>query len=77
MTPSGDTTPSQSGLGSNDNEGVLHIPKMSKAGATPLDGLMSWTLHFSMDFIISSGTYKDESKVLQYFRHVRHNKPSL
>ena len=27
--------------GVNGNEGVLHIPQISKAGATPSDGLMS------------------------------------
>ena len=39
---SGATTPSQCGLGSNDNEGVQHIPQTSKAGALPSDGLMSY-----------------------------------
>ena len=39
---SGATTPGQSGPGSNGNKGVLHIPQMSKAGASPSDCLMSY-----------------------------------
>ena len=30
----GTTTPGQNGLGSNDNEGILHIPQSSKDGAS-------------------------------------------
>ena len=37
----GTTNPDQSGPGSNGNEGLLHIPQSSKAGAMPSDGLMS------------------------------------
>ena len=36
---SGATIPGQSGPGSNVNEGVLHIPQISKAGASPSDCL--------------------------------------
>ena len=39
------TTPGQSGLRSNSNEGVLHIIKISKAGGSPLDGLISYWRH--------------------------------
>ena len=39
---SGATTPVQKGLGSNDNEGVLHIPQISKARALPSDGFISY-----------------------------------
>ena len=35
----------QSGPGSNGNEGVLHIPLISKAGVSPSDGLMSYLRH--------------------------------
>ena len=38
-TLSGATTPGQSGPKSNSNEGVLHIPQISKAGASPSDDL--------------------------------------
>ena len=41
-TPSDVTTPGQSGPGSNDNEGALRIPQISKAGALPSDCLMSY-----------------------------------
>ena len=44
-TLSGVTTPGQSGPGSNGNEGVLHIPQISKAGVLPSDGLMSYPIH--------------------------------
>ena len=44
-TLSGTTTPSQSGPGSNGNEGVLHVLQISKAGASPSDGLMSYLGH--------------------------------
>ena len=36
------TTPDQRGPGSNGNEGVIHIPQISKAGALPSDCLMSY-----------------------------------
>ena len=39
-TLSGTTTPSQSRLGSNGNEGVLHIPQISEAGALASDSLI-------------------------------------
>ena len=45
-TLSGATTPGQSGPGSNGNEGVLHIPKISSiTGASSSDGLMSYLGH--------------------------------
>ena len=44
-TLSGATTPGQSGPGSNDNKRVFHIPQISKAGASPLDCLMSHSGH--------------------------------
>ena len=40
-TLSGTTSLGQSGPGSNDNEGVIHIPPSSKTGESPLDCLMS------------------------------------
>ena len=33
------TTPNQSGQGSNDNEGLLHIPQSSRTGASPSDAV--------------------------------------
>ena len=42
---SGVTTPGRSGPGSNANEGVLHIPQISKAGPSLWDGLMSYPRH--------------------------------
>ena len=45
MTQSGPTTPSQSGPGSNGIERVGHIPEIYKAGASPSDGLMSYSGH--------------------------------
>ena len=47
LTPSsctllGATTPGQSGPVSNGNEGVLHIPQISRAGASPSDSLVSY-----------------------------------
>ena len=41
-TLSGATTPGQGGAGSNDNEGVLQIPQISKARASLLDSLISY-----------------------------------
>ena len=35
----------QSGSGGNGNEGVLHILQISKTGASPPDGLMSYPEH--------------------------------
>ena len=43
-TLSGATTLGQSGPGTNDNEGVLHIPQSSSFGASPWDCLMSYIL---------------------------------
>ena len=40
--PTGVTTPGQSGPGSNGNEGVLHIPQIFKAEASPSDCFMSY-----------------------------------
>ena len=39
---SGASTPGESGPGGNGNEGVLHIPQISKNGASLSDGLMSY-----------------------------------
>ena len=36
------TTPDQSGAGSNDNEGILHIPQSSMTGAIPSSDLVSY-----------------------------------
>ena len=44
-TLSGANTPSQSEPGSNGNERVLHIPQISKAGASPSDGFISYPGH--------------------------------
>ena len=44
-TLSSATTPGQSGPRSNGNEGVLCILQISKYGASPLDGLMSYPGH--------------------------------
>ena len=38
-TLSGATTPGKSEPGSNDNEGVLYIPQIYMAGASPPDSL--------------------------------------
>ena len=46
MALSGATTPSQSGPGSNGNEGVLHIPQTSSiTGTSPSDCLVSYPGH--------------------------------
>ena len=42
MTLSGATTPGRRGPGSNGNEGLVQIPQISKAGASPPDGWMSY-----------------------------------
>ena len=44
-TLSNATTPGQSGSGRNGNEEVLHIPLISKAGASPSNCLMSYSGH--------------------------------
>ena len=44
-TLAGATTPDQSGLGSNDSKGVLHIPQRSKTWASSSDGLESYLEH--------------------------------
>ena len=41
-TLSGTTTPGQNGPGSNGNEGILCIHQVSKTGASPSDGLISY-----------------------------------
>ena len=45
LTLSGVTTLGQSEPGSDDNEGALHIAKISKAGALPPDDLMLYPGH--------------------------------
>ena len=45
MTLSGANTPGQSRPGNNGNEGTLHIPLSSQAGASSLDGLVSYLGH--------------------------------
>ena len=42
---SGATTLGQSGPGNNDNKEILYFPLSSRAGASPLDHLMSYTGH--------------------------------
>ena len=42
---SGATTSSQSRPENNGNERILHLPQISKAGALPSDGLMSYPGH--------------------------------
>ena len=42
---SDDTTSGQIKPGSNGNEGVCHIPQISKAGASLSDGLMPYLVH--------------------------------
>ena len=44
-TPTGTTTPGQSGPGSNGNEEAFHIPQSSKTGASPSYGLVSYPRH--------------------------------
>ena len=46
-TLSGTTTPSQNGVGSNGNEGVLHIPQIFETGVSPSDCLLSYSRHSS------------------------------
>ena len=45
-TLSGATKWGQSGPGSDGNEGLLHIPQISKVGASPSDCLMSYQGHW-------------------------------
>ena len=45
-TLSGVTTLGQSKPDSDGNEGILHIPQISKAGALSSDSLMSYPGHF-------------------------------
>ena len=50
-------TPVQNGPGRDGNEGTFHIPKISKTGALPLDGLMSyswWVLPLCRDAVLYS-----------------------
>ena len=50
-TLSGATIPDQSGPGSNDNEGVLHIPQSSSiSGASPSNCLVSYPGHLLEEF---------------------------
>ena len=44
-TLSSATTLGKNGLGSNRNEGVLHIPQISNSGTSPSDCLMSYSGH--------------------------------
>ena len=44
-TLSSATTSGQSGPGNNGNEGVLYIPQISKSGALPSDGFISYPGH--------------------------------
>ena len=41
----GPTTPSQTELGNNGSEDMLHIPQSSKTGASPSDGLELYSGH--------------------------------
>ena len=44
-TTIGSNSPSQSGPGSNSNEGIFHIPESSKTGVSSLNCLMSYLGH--------------------------------
>ena len=44
-TLSGVSTPGQSGLGSNGNEELLHIPQISDSGTSPSDCFLSYLGH--------------------------------
>ena len=50
MALSGAIKPDQSGLVSNGNEGVLHIPQTIWAGASPSDFLMLYPGHLWAGF---------------------------
>ena len=45
MTELGVSAPSQSELGSNGKEGVLHFPQVSKARTSPSDSLVTYPWH--------------------------------
>ena len=63
-TLSGATTLGQSGPGSNGNKEVLHIHQISKAGASPLDGLMLYLGHSLM----GAGLYPSAEMQSVYFK---------
>ena len=55
-TLSGDTTPGQSGPGSDGNKEVLHIPQsFSISGASPSNCLVSYSGHFLGESYPSAG----------------------
>ena len=56
------TIPRQSGPGSNGNERVLHIPQISKDGASPSDYLMSYT-----GYSLGDGSYFSVEMQSVYF----------
>ena len=60
-TLSGATNLGQSGPGCKDNEGVLHIPQSSKSGASPSEGLMSYSEHS----LVKSYPYAEMQCILQ------------
>ena len=62
-TQSTATTPGQSGPGGNGNEGVRHIPQISKAGASLSDCLMSYPGH-SLVGVLSTGQRNEKEKEL-------------
>ena len=47
---------------SNDNEGVLHIHQISRTGASPSDGLVSYLGHS-----LEEGSYPSAEMQLAYF----------
>ena len=49
------TTLGQSGPGSNSNEGVLKISQISKAGVSPLYGLVAYRGHSLWKSYLSAG----------------------
>ena len=51
-TQTGTIIQGQSGLGSNGNEEVLHIPQSSRTRASPSDDLVSYP-----DHLLGSGSY--------------------
>ena len=62
-TLSGATIPVQNGPGSDDNEGVLHIPQSScVTGASPSDCLVSYPRHS-----LGWGSYPSAEKLSVYF----------
>ena len=71
------TTPGQSEPGSNENEEVLLIPQSSRAGASPLDGLVPHEEHLvllfcsgAIDIFSSTPSRSPSSKqsTLYYYR---------